>query len=268
MNMQDNDAIETKNNSIIWLSNAIVAIITVVVLVVLLSLQPWSGSPITEVNSFRLSTSASYEEGDMAAETLQEMAYISPARTHIVINPEGENQEIIIIGGNLYANDERYVTDTSVGMSILMSVAAIIPSEEHTKMTMSQLVEVEELAIERVSGVTCWHYRGSMDLIGNIEEQIASLDPEQENYEIILESLKAQIEMMQEITTIIDVWVGRDDGFVRQIRYEAQVPSNYSESPAVSIQSMKYYDINKSIIIEEPLDSNGELLPGWYRSTF
>lgn len=266
--MQDNDAIEKRNSSIIWLSNAIVAIVTVVIMVVLLTLQPWNGSPITEVNSFRLSTSASYIEGDMADETIQEMAYTFPSRSHIILNPEDENQQIIIIGEDLYANDVRYVTGSNLGMSILMSVATMIPSEEHTRGTFERLIDIEEFAIERIDGVTCRHYRGSINLLRDIEEQIASLDPEQANYEIILESLKAQIEMMREITTIIDVWVGRDDGFVRQIRYEAQVPSNYSESPAVSIQLMEYYDINKTITIEAPLDSNGELLPGWYKESF
>jgi hypothetical protein len=265
---ETNQATDNKNNRVLWLGHALVAVVAVVILVVLLSLQPWSESPITSVNSFRMSMSASYAEEDMFSVTFQEMSYSSPAHAHIILNPEDEDQEIIIIGENLYANDERYVTGTGVGMSILMSVASIIPSEAHTKMTMDPLVDVEELSIERVSGVTCRHYQGRMDLVKSIEEQIASLDPEQQDYDAILEVLEAQIESLQEIKTIIDVWVGRGDGFVRQIRYEAQMPSDYSESPAVSIQSMKYYDINKSINIEAPLDNDGELLPGWYQESF
>ena len=264
--MEENEVIEGKNNSVLWLSHALVAIVTVVILVVLLALQPWSGSPVTAVNSFRMSMSSSFAEGDMSEEALQEMEHNVPDRIHIILNPEDENQEIIIIGEDLYVNDERYVVGYE-SIAILASLAAMVPSEEHTKTILEPLTDVEEFSVKSIDGVTCRHYRGRMDLVASIEEQIAGLDPEQPNYDMMVEALSGQIETVREIKTRIDIWVGKDDGFVRQIRYEVQMPSEYSESPTVSIQSIKYYDINKSITIEAPLDSAGELLPGWYRAS-
>jgi hypothetical protein len=267
--MENNKSIETKDNSVMWPSHALVTVITVVILIVLLALQPWGESPLTEVTSFRMSTSASYVEGDMAASaTYQEMAYIYPARSHIVVNPEAGNQEIIIIGDDFYTNNAQYLAAANAGMSVLMSVAANIPSEEHTRITLERLTDIKELAIERIEGATCRHFQGRVDVEKSIEEQIASLDPEQANYDMLVEALREQIEMMRDVKTVVDVWVGRDDGFIRQMRYEAQVGSEHSEASAISSQLIQYYDINKSIVIEPPLDNNGALLPGWYHESF
>ena len=265
--MDDNEATEVKNNNVLWMSHALVAVITVVILVVLLALQPWSGSSVTEVNSFRMSMFSSIAELGMSQVSIQEIQHIAPDRSHIILNPEDESQGIIIIiGEDLYANDERYVAGYQ-SIAIATSLATMVPSEEHTKTTFEQLTDVEELSVERIDGVTCRHYKGRIDLVSSIEEQIDSLDPEQPNYDMMVEALSGQIEIVREIKTRIDVWVGKDDGFVRQIRYEAQMPSEYSESPTVSISLITYYDINKSITIEPPLDSAGELLPGWFQAS-
>jgi hypothetical protein len=265
--MEENETTEVKNNNTLWMSHAIVVVITVVILVVLLTLQPWSGSAITIVNSFRANMSASDFGGDMMGEVTQEVAFMAPDRSHIIITVMGEKQEIIVIGGDLYANNAQYVSGFQ-GWALTTSIAAMTPSNEHTETTLDQLSDIEERAVEVIDGVNCRHYRGRIDFAKQIEEQIASLDPEQSNYEMMVEALEMQVEAMQEIKTDIGVWVGKDDGLVRQVYYEARVPTEDGKSVSSTVTVIRYFDINAAITIEPPLDSYGELLQGWYQSSF
>ena len=265
--MEENEEIKTTNNSVLWMSHALVAVITVVILVVLLTLQPWSGSAITIVNSFRASMSASNSGGDIIGEVNQELAFTAPDRSHIIITVMGEKQEIIVIGGDLYATNAQYVSGYQ-GMALSMSVTMMTPSNEHTETTLEQVSDIEERAVEVIDGVSCRHYRGRMDFAKEIEEQIASLDPEEPNYEMMVEALEMQIETLQEIKTDIGVWVGKDDGLVRQVYYELQVPSEDKESVSTTVTVIRYYDINADVTIEPPLNSYGELLPEWYQTSF
>jgi hypothetical protein len=54
--------------------------------------------------------------------------------------------------------------------------------------------------------------------------------------------------------TTIELWIGKEDYLVRQ---EIRITNN--QAPKVT----KYYDINMHISIEAPVDSSGNLLPGW-----
>jgi hypothetical protein len=251
----------------LWLSHALVAVIAIIVLFVLLVVQPWTSEVIAAVDSFRVSISSSITEGSISSEVAQDVAYIAPDRGHITTTSYGNVLEIIVIGEDLYSTDVNYVMAGYQSITITMSISGMIPSEEHTKTTLDQLADMEELAIKRIDGVTCQHFRGRIDFTSSIQEQLDALDPEQEDYEAMMEMLEVEIETLSEIKTNIEVWVGRDDGLIRMIKYEAEVPSQYSDTPSTTSTMLRYYDINKDVVIEPPLDSSGGLLPGWYQST-
>jgi hypothetical protein len=265
--MEENKINGVPDKHRLWLSHALVAVVALVVLFVLLVVQPWTSEVIAVVDSFRVSVSSSITEGNVSSEAAQEVAYITPDRGHVMTTSNNEVLEIIVIGEDLYSTDVNYVMAGYQSITITMSISGMIPSEEHTKTTLDQLTDIEELAIKRIDGVTCRHFRGRIDFTSNIQEQIDTLDPEQENYESMIEMLKAEIETLSEIRTNIEVWVGRDDGLIRMLKYEAEVPSQYSDTPSTTSTLLRYYDINKNVVIEPPLDSSGGLLPGWYQST-
>ena len=48
---------------------------------------------------------------------------------------------------------------------------------------LDSLVELVELRDEKIDGVSCFHYRGNIDIEAQVEEQITNLDPSQPFYE-------------------------------------------------------------------------------------
>jgi hypothetical protein len=54
----------------------------------------------------------------------------------------------------------------------------------------------------------------------------------------------------------VTLWIGKDDYLIRQ-----KIRTNYNTGTVV--ETSKYYDFNFTITIEAPLDSSGNLLPGW-----
>jgi hypothetical protein len=265
--MEAKDVSEIKNNTSSWASHALVAVIMVVTLVVLLTLQPWSGSAITIVNSFRMNVFSTMSDGEEYAESAQEFEYSVPSSFHVTTTVSGMKQELIVIGRDIYTS-ERMAAGFSMIQAIIQGLDSLKPGEEHSERTLAELDDSVELENTEIDGVVCRHYRGRMDFVKDIEEQIAGLDPEDLNYDIMLEALEQQIEVMSKIKTNIEVWVSKEDGLVRRMSYEAEVPSEDGGRPYTQSTLLRYYDINTYVIIEAPVDSSGELLPGWYQVSF
>ncbi|GAH78417.1 unnamed protein product, partial [marine sediment metagenome] len=60
-----------------------------------------------------------------------------------------------------------------------------------------------------------------------------------------------------------ELWIGRDDYLIRQVKQDTQVPSEDIGQWNTSSAWWKYYDFNEPIEIEPPEAASGELLPGW-----
>ena len=63
-------------------------------------------------------------------------------------------------------------------------------------------------------------------------------------------------------TFTIEVWIGKDDYLIRQVKHNGQVFLSNGEVGTFSFLEV-YYDFNEPIEIEPPLDADGKLLPGW-----
>ncbi|GAI07899.1 unnamed protein product, partial [marine sediment metagenome] len=138
---------------------------------------------------------------------------------------------------------------TSVGVS-----SSSILSKEDTLEIIDSLTDLEKLPDEKIEGVDCIHYRGVVDVDRVIEEQKAKLDPRQPHYEEMLKGL----EDMRNMKTEVELWIGREDYLIRQLKQDMEVPLE-----GTSRVTVKYYDFNEPITIEPPTTATGELLPGW-----
>ena len=71
--------------------------------------------------------------------------------------------------------------------------------------------------------------------------------------------------MLQQITAVSEVWIGIDDGLIRQAIYDLEGPSDDRQSIMKQNTLIRYFDINKTIDIKAPVDSAGLVLSGWYQ---
>lgn len=120
------------------------------------------------------------------------------------------------------------------------------------------LTDLRELPDENMDGVVCFHYHGRVDMEKQMEGIKANLDPSDPNYARLLE----EMEQMRNMKHMVELWVGKDDYLIRQTRQIYQLPAEEGQWNSFGL-TMKYYDLNKPVTIEPPVDDSGKLLPGW-----
>jgi len=247
-----------------WLRTALAIGAAVIVLAVLLVTQPWGLSPqsvmvkayaATEsLQSYRMFSSIkSTLEGETSEATF-ETEFVAPDRHRGKATMNGDWFEFIIVGDKQYIWD----SDPSRKTSVRVSSSSIL-SKEDTLKIIDSLTELEKLPDEPMDGTDCIHYRGRVDMERKVEELKAKLDSRQPHYEEMLKGL----EDMRNMKTEVEIWIGKEDYLIRQIKRDTQVPSEDTGMLDTSSSVVKYYDFNAPIIIEPPLDAHGELLPGW-----
>ncbi len=232
-----------------------------ILLAVLLVKQPWAENPqivATEIKSFRMISTITSTIGDEITESSYEMAYTAPDRYHMKKTSGGDLEEIITIGDEIYSREPEEL-GTNVQKAMAISLSRSTPSKENTVETLDSLTDLKELPEENIGGITCLHYRGRIDNESMVEEQKAKLDPSESHYEERLKALEQQLQIKVEV----ELWIGRDDYLIRQMKQDMQIPSKDTGKLDTSSSVIKYYDFNEPITIEPPLDAQGELVPGW-----
>jgi hypothetical protein len=239
------------------------------VILALAIVQPWSVNPqgviakaysATEgLLSYRTSSSITYtHEGETTTHS-SEWEYVAPDRGHGKLTLGSEAFEFIIIG------DKQYVREPDGASGNLFSVAVSISGSTHSKAetlrVLDLLVKIENLPDERISGVDCFHLQGEVDLQRRAEKAKAGLDPTDPRYEEMVKSIDEQI--ASEKKEEVEVWIGKEDYLIRQVKHEGQSPSG-DGSMDTFIAVVKYYEFNRPIVIEPPLDAEGKLLPEWH----
>lgn len=242
-----------------WLHPALVVGAAAIVLAILLVTQPWGLSPqsvmaeayaATEsLQSYRMFSSIKSTLEGETSETTFETEFIAPDRHRGKATMNGDWFEFIIVGDKQYIRDSDPSRKTSVSVS-----SSSILSKEDTLKVIDSLTDLEKLPDEPMDGTDCIHYRGRVDMERKVEELKAKLDPRQPHYEEMLEGL----EDMRNMKTEVELWIGKEDYLIRQLRQDMEVPLKGNSRVTV-----KYYDFNEPITIELPLDTHGELLPGW-----
>jgi hypothetical protein len=256
-----------------WWRPALVAFTAVVVLVLAI-LQPWSGSLEPEsvmakaytategLHSYRLTYSGIFTVEGETTSSLTEAVFAAPDRYHIRITNNGETDEFIIIG------DTQYVTSGAFNRTavvVLSDNSSSILSKEATLDLLNELAGLQTLPEETIDGVRCLHYLGKWDVEKRIEEtkkNIQEFNADSDAHAVTDEQMEEIFEQMRSIDVTHEIWIGKDDYLIRQIKTEQRGPADENGQLSVSM-TMNYYDFNRPITIEPPLDTEGNLLPGW-----
>ena len=251
-----------------WIRPALAAIPVVTVLIALLVLQPWSSFPShqsiiakayaanEELLSYRTSSSIAYTHNGETTAQSTEWEYASPDRYRGKMTTDIGTSEFIIIG------DKQYVwesDDATGGSQFQIASSGSIHSKEDTLSILNALTKIEKLPDERIAEADCPHLRGEVDMKRQAEQAKAALNSTSPRYEATIKSIDEQ---MATSKAVVDVWIGKDDYLIRQIKWNGQVIASDGGMDTFS-SVVKYYDFNKPITIEPPLDADGKLLPGW-----
>jgi len=260
-------AATTKSRSRQWLRPALGAATAVIVLAILLVTQPWGVNPqsvmakayaaTSNLQSYRMTSSATSTFEGKTIEQTSEWEFAFPDRHHGKMTMDGETYEFIII------SDKQYTREPSSTQSGTMYVIGLSsgsgPSKEETLELLDTLTDLEKLPDEKIDGVDCFHYRGRVDIDRMVDKRKAELDPAEPGYEERVEALEWQRRMKTEV----ELWIGKDDYLIRQMKYDMQVPSEDTGEWDTSSSMVRYYDFNEPIEIEPPVTASGELLSGW-----
>jgi hypothetical protein len=227
-----------------WMRPALAAIPVVIVLIVLLVLQPWGSFPGGILAKACATTEGllSYRESSSFVSTYNgetttwdsEVEYAAPDRYRAKMTLGTGTFEVITIGDKKYAWRADNTTD-----NWQFDILVWPPSKEYTLSLLDLLTKIEKLPDEMIAGADCFHLRGEYEEdVEFMEEQAAAIE------------------------AVVEVWIGKDDYLIRQIKHNGQV---FASDGGVGTHSYVgvYYDFNEPIEIEPPFDADGKLLPGW-----
>jgi hypothetical protein len=227
-----------------WMRPALAAIPVVIVLIVLLVLQPWGSFPGGIIAKAYATTEGllSYRESSSFVSTYNgetttwdsEVEYAAPDRYRAKMTLGTGTFEVITIGDKKYAWRADNTTD-----NWQFDILVWPPSKEYTLSLLDLLTKIEKLPDEMIAGADCFHLRGEYEEdVEFMEEQAAAIE------------------------AVVEVWIGKDDYLIRQIKHNGQV---FASDGGVGTHSYVgvYYDFNEPIEIEPPFDADGKLLPGW-----
>lgn len=259
-----------------WKHTTLLGVLIIAILVVIMVLQPWDIVPgyqndidkayaaTLDIQSFRFSVTSTNEDSDgFSIHQSIEAEFASPDRYHVNTIENEQAAEFIIIG------DQQYISGGSLPGAVLYASTQGLSrsiSKEAVLNYLDKLTDIQMLSDKTIDGVSCLHYQGKWDVEKQIAEAKRSLmkyydekgiKPDEEEIDEDLEQIR-----LTEIE--IELWIGRDDYLIRQMKVNGKFPDDDEGLKFRIINlTMKYYDINQSITIEAPLDANGQLLPGW-----
>ncbi len=252
----------TKNTRAPWRWPALVAILTVIIIVAVLIIQPWrspfspqkvlarANEATSGLQSYRVSL-YSEASGAQPIENSIEVAYASPDRFQGEVNFNGVMAEFISIEGKLYRHDNS-------GTGSEYQTFPAIPNKQDIHDFLDWLTDLEILPDVQIDGLDCLHLRGKMDLQRLVPQVSGSPNGQSE---------AQMLERLKDIDTSIEIWIGKDDYLVRRLYQETRTPvkgptgdiTDWKESTS----DQRYYDFNAQINVDAPVTDTGELLPGW-----
>ncbi|MFO8102284.1 MAG: hypothetical protein R6U37_09020 [Dehalococcoidia bacterium] len=220
-------------------------------------LQSYRSETVTTIqNSEEISTTSTKE-------------FVAPDRYHGKSIKQDEWLEYIIIG------DDQYFR-ASYGPQ--WREKGIFHKEDGTRSqtfmqvsddfgVLSTLTNVEKLSDEKIDGVTCFHYQEKQYPEIDIEAEMENL----ENYlaenpesmtgtdsmsiDEIKELSRASLERRAQGETIIDLWIGKDDYFLRQMKTvmrSIQLGPDGEDEWVTTTFTVKWTDFNEPITIVAP----------------
>lgn len=183
--------------------------------------------------------------------------FVSPDRLHVVMTSDGDTQESIIIGQQAYRrapdSDRWEVDESSAAIALATGTTRWLAS---TVEILDSLIGVVELRDEKIGGVSCFHYRGSVDMESRVQEQIANLDPTLPDYEEMGRYIEQQCQWEQDF----EFWISKEDYLLRQVdmQYEMVYTEDVGEDTEweeryTANYTLRFFDFNQPITIEPPV---------------
>jgi len=178
-----------------WLRRSLVAIPVAVLLIALLILQPWATTPgfqavmaksylaVIALKSYRTELTLTYLPAANLPSIVNEVAYVAPDRYYTKNSDGTKVEETIIIGEKEYYKTTQ---EGTIPQFINPDSSGLTPDMGNTFRLLNTLHDLQTLKDEVVDGVKCYHYRGTLYLMGNEKQQT------------------------------IDIWVGKEDNLPRK----------------------------------------------------
>ncbi|MGD9142291.1 MAG: zf-HC2 domain-containing protein [Dehalococcoidia bacterium] len=257
-----------------WLRPAIIGLAAVAVLVIAF-VQPWSASEepkavlartqeaVADIQYYRSVSFITITAEGQTSSSQMEVDFATPDRYRISITGDGQAEEFIIIG------ETQYVTNDAFGwvtIKVFPDNYSSILKKEATLELLDELTGVEKLPEEEIEGIRCLHYIGRLDMEKRIEEMKSAIresNAESDIPAISDEQMEEIAEGMRSIDVSYELWIGKDDYLLRQMKVEQTVPGGDDGEDMFASMVMRYSDFNQPIVIEPPLDAGGQLLDGW-----
>jgi hypothetical protein len=260
-----------------WLRLALVAIPSVALLIVLTVLQPWNTVPspqsnvakayaaTSDVKSYRFSGTSDSEDLDgFSTQQNIEAEFTSPDSYHVKMIENGQEIEFIIIGDKQYLNSDSL----NKHLSLVMTQGLYrMSSREGAMSYLDMLTDIRELPEVKIDGVSCLHYYGRQDIEKQITETKRTIMESQlqVGIEPDEEEIDKHLEIMRFVDVKIELWIGRYDYIIRQLKVNGRFPDDDEGRKFVTTNvTMQFFNLNQPVTIKAPLDTNGQLLPGWW----
>lgn len=201
----------------------------------------------TAAQSYRETGTTSHTSGGHTVTLYEEGEYAAPDRYRVKVRKDtGSWHECIQIGDQSYmlaADDADWLGGEREESCVVFPIAEELAVLDH-------LTNPERLPGQEMSGVDCIHYRASVDFEGLTAkwEAGAEYPPPPE----VLDLMKGQ-------TMGVELWVGKDDYLVRQMKTEARLLEydlvTGQERWVNQNTTARFYDFNEPIAIEPPAPS-------------
>ena len=210
---------------------------------------------INELQTYRFEMTGTITQDGETSHGNMQGEFVSPDRLHMIAVSDGDTQEGIRIGQTEYHrvpdSDSWEVREWPPTMASARNNLAVSTVE-----IVDSLVGVVELRDEKIDGVSCFHYRGNIDVEALVEGQIANLDPTLPGYEDIVRSIEQQLQSEQNV----EFWIGKEDYLLRRLdaQYEMVYTEGWDEDTEreeriTANYSYRFFDFNQPIQIEPPV---------------
>jgi hypothetical protein len=206
---------------------------------------------------------------------------------HALVEPNAECEKAYPPTGNmeLFIIDDRvYSRNFVTPLWNSDDFDEIAPTSEKNLIVLEMLFDIETLPDEEINGTDCYHYRGILDAEEYLEwvypdweehfTKINEMQKETSGVDLDFELGWKTVENIYRTKEMIyEYWIGKDDYLIHK---RVLTERDWFENPLLpddlSDESTRqfiaeYYDLNKPIEIEAPLDESGELLEGWVLTT-
>lgn len=203
-----------------------------------------------QAQSWRVQGAASYSSDGETQETTWDGEFAAPDRSRVKITTEtGMWCEATRIGDQSYVRASHMPDSGGAaggGSCVMLPITEVLEPLE-------LLIDLEQLPDEDIDNVQCLHYRGRVDMDAFVEKEKARMGPQ----------LPPELlELMRRGSMGVELWVGKDDYLIRQMRLLDHMPEWGAGTPEERWMRqstvLRFYDFNEPISIEPPPPGSNE----------